>query len=83
MSRENLTLFTIFFLIIFGFGSSIVVLGLYEEPEEEKTFVGTLNNIVSSFKKFYVDIPVFGSVILTLISALGIYVLYREVRGGL
>ena len=83
MGRENLTLFTIFFLIIFAFGAAIVMTGAYEAPSESVTIIGTIGNIFNAFKKFYVDIPVFGTVILTSISVLIAYVLYREARGGL
>ena len=83
MSRESVTLFVVFFLIIFGFGSAIIATGIYEAPEEQLTFLGSVKNIISSFKEFYVDIPVFGAVIFTSITALIAYVLYREARGGL
>ena len=83
MSRETLTLFTIFFLIIFGFGSAIVVSGIYEAPSEGVTIIGTISNIFKAFKEFYVEIPVFGTLIITTISVLIAYVLYREARGGL
>ena len=83
MSRESLTLFTIFFLIIFGFGSAIVLTGTYAAPSEGVSIIGTIGNIFNAFKEFYVDIPVFGTLILTSISILIAYVIYREARGGL
>ena len=75
MSRETLTLFTVFFLIIFAFGS-ITVLG---GPEGDFGFWNVLYNA----KNFFVDIPLFGSLIIAIVVALGVYVLYREARGGL
>ena len=83
MSRETLTLFTIFFLIIFAFASAIILTGTYAAPSESGTIIGTIGNIFNAFKKFYVDIPVFGTVIITSISVLIAYVIYREARGGL
>ena len=83
MSRETLTLFTIFFLIIFSFGSAIVITGSYAAPSEGVTIIGTIGNIFNAFKDFYVDIPIFGTLIITSIAVLVAYVLYREARGGL
>ena len=83
MSRETLTLFTVFFLIIFGFGSAIVITGTYAAPSEGVTVIGTIGNIFNAFKEFYVGIPIFGTLIITAISVLIAYVLYREARGGL
>ena len=75
MSRETLTLFTVFFLIIFTFGSAIVLGG----ETEDLSFWEVLHNA----KDFFVDVPLFGTIISALIIALVVYVLYREVRGGL
>ena len=75
MSRETLTLFTVFFLIIFAFGSAIVVGG----NEGELGFW----SVLYSAKNFFIDVPHFGTLIIAIVVALSVYVLYREARGGL
>ena len=83
LSRESITLFLVFFLITFAFVSAIVISGTYEAPTEGITFLGTIGNIIDAFKKFHIDIPIFGTLIITIITALIAYVLYREARGGI
>ena len=75
MGRETLTIFTVFFLILFAFGSVIVLGG--------STGSFDFWSVLNAGKNFFVDIPLFGKVISGMVMALVIYVLYREVRGGL
>lgn len=86
MSKERITLFLFIFTVIFIFSTGIIYSGT-EGTGTDTIGTDTTNltfwDVLKGVGSFYVDVPIFGGLITAIIVGIGVYVLYREIRGGI
>ena len=82
MSKERITIFLFVFIVIFTMASGYIYASISEESIEEGKDL-SFWSVMYGLKKFTVNVPIVSGSIMAIVIGLGVYVLYREVRGGL
>ena len=82
MSKERITIFLFVFIVIFTVASGYIYASVSGEDIDEGKDLGFWS-IMYGLKKFTVDVPIISGGVMAIVVGLGVYILYREVRGGL
>jgi hypothetical protein len=86
MSKERITIFLFTFIVIFTIATGYIYGSISPDPtstgEVIKKDLGFWS-VIKGLKNFTVDIPLISGGVIAIITGLGVYVLYREARGGL
>jgi hypothetical protein len=84
MSKERITIFLFTFIVIFTIATGYIYGSISPDPTEEvvKKDLGFWG-VMHGLKNFTVDIPLISGGIITIVAGLGVYIVYREARGGL
>ena len=86
MSKERITIFLLIFVVIFTISTGYIYGSLSASGEEELELPQKelgFWSIMYGLKDFTLDIPLISGGIIAIITGLGVYIIYREVRGGL
>ena len=83
MSKERITIFLFTFFVIFTVATGYIYGSISGEGADVKQGDLGFWSVLYGLKDFTLDIPLISGTFIALISGLGIYVIYREVRGGL
>ena len=87
MSKERITIFLFTFIVIFTISTGYIY-GSISLPEEEGQEIIVPQKdlgfwtVLHGLKDFTLDIPLVSGGIIAIMSGLGVYIIYREVRGG-
>ena len=82
MSKERITIFLFIFIIIFTVASGYIYASVSGDEEIEEGKDLGFWSVIYGLKKFTLDVPIVSSGIIAIVVGLGVYVIYREVRGG-
>ena len=81
MSKERITIFLFVFIVIFTVASGYIYASVSGEDIDEGKDLGFWS-IMYGLKKFTVDVPIISGGVMAIVVGLGVYILYREIRGG-
>ena len=88
MSKERITIFLFVFIVIFTISTGYIYGSISVPGEEGKEGLELPQKelgfwtVLYGLKDFTLDIPLISGGIIAIITGLGVYIIYREVRGG-